>query len=149
MRFNRHWITILLLAACLPLTSCRKMNEEEEVENTAAKVEHINGEDAPAQITLTEDAEKRIDVHTATVEEVAADGAKQKSIPFAALLYDPEGATWAFANTRPLVYIRQPVKVTHIVGDKAFLSEGPDIGTKVVTVGAAQLYGSEIEFEEE
>jgi hypothetical protein len=35
------------------------------------------------------------------------------------------------------------------VGEQAFLSAAPPPGTEVVTVGSAELYGSEIEFEEE
>jgi hypothetical protein len=36
------------------------------------------------------------------------------------------------------------VKVERVLGDRAVLSEGPAVGTSVVTVGAALLYGCEI-----
>jgi hypothetical protein len=65
------------------------------------------------------------------------------------VLYDTEGKTWTYTNPEPLVFVRHLVTIDHIDGDKAFLADGPPAGTKVVTVGAAELYGSEFEFEEE
>ena len=70
-------------------------------------------------------------------------------MPYAALLYDTEGETWAYTNPEAEVYIREKLKVDRIDGDKVVLAEGPKAGTKVVTTGAAELYGSEEEFEEE
>ena len=152
MTFNHRWIVAFAFAACLPLASCRQMHDvaEEEEGESPAKIEHVNGEDAPARVTLKdEQTMKRIDVHTAAVEEADVNGAKQKTMPYAALLYDTSGDTWAFANPEPLVYMREHIKVDRIDGDKAILAEGPAAGTLVVTVGAAELYGSEEEFEEE
>ena len=45
--------------------------------------------------------------------------------------------------------MRQKIKVDHIDGDKAILAQGPAAGTKVVTVGAAELFGSEEGIEED
>jgi hypothetical protein len=149
MKLNHRWIVASLVAACLPLAACQKMEVAEEEPESPAKVEHLKGEDEPAQITLTDDAVKRLDLQTVAVAEADINGSKQKTIPYAALLYDTEGETWAFANPEPLKYIREKLKVERIDGDKAVLSEGPAVGTLVVTTGAAELYGSEEEFEEE
>jgi hypothetical protein len=43
-----------------------------------------------------------------------------------------------------LTFERQRIGIERIVGDLAVLSEGPPVGTPVVTVGAALLYGAEI-----
>jgi hypothetical protein len=43
------------------------------------------------------------------------------------------------ANT----YTREPVTVEVIEGDRAVLAAGPAAGTAVVSVGAAELYGTE------
>ena len=43
----------------------------------------------------------------------------------------------------PSVLARMAVTVDHITGDAAFLSAGPKVGTEVVTIGAAELYGVE------
>ena len=153
MKFDNRWMTALLVAACLPLASCRKMEKEasDEGEQKAATVVHQEDKhpDQPALITLTEEAAKRIDVQTADIQDVDVKGAKQKVMPYAALMYDTEGETWTFTNAEPLTFVRQKIKVDRIEGDKAFLAQGPAAGTKVVTVGAAELYGSEEEFEEE
>ena len=46
------------------------------------------------QITLTADAAKRIDVKTAAVKSDGGDTV----IPYSAVLYDPDGATWTYTN---------------------------------------------------
>jgi hypothetical protein len=123
----------------------------DEGEQKAAIVVHQEDKhpDQPAIVTLTEDAEKRIDLQTVAVQEVDVNGAKQKVMPYAALLYDTEGETWAFTNAEPLTFVRQRIKVDHIDGDNAILAQGPAAGTKVVTVGAAELFGSEEGIEED
>jgi hypothetical protein len=145
MTLNHRWTFALLVAACLPFAGCAKNEVAEEELESPAKVEHLNGEDEPAKITLDKEAAERIDIQTATVEEAGA----QKTMPYAALLYDTEGETWAYTNPAEETYIREKLKVDHIDGDKVVLAEGPKAGTKVVTTGAAELYGSEEEFEEE
>jgi hypothetical protein len=122
--------------------------EEEEGENGAATVEHLDGPE-PARVTLTEDAAKRLDIQTAAIRDAEVNGTQQRVIPYAAILYDTQGDTWTYANPEPLTFVRSPIVVDRIEGDLAVLSDGPPSGTAVVTVGAAELYGSEIEFEEE
>ena len=70
-------------------------------------------------------------------------GSQQKIIPFAALIYGINGETWVYTNPEPLVFVRAPVTVDYIDEDLAFLSEGPDVGTEVVTIGGSLLYGAE------
>jgi hypothetical protein len=41
------------------------------------------------------------------------------------------------------VYQREPITITSIDGDEVRLSEGPEPGTPVVTVAAAELVGVE------
>jgi len=76
-------------------------------------------------------------------------GSQQKVIPYSAILYDTQGATWVYMSADPLTYVRTPVVVEYIDGDMAILSDGPPAGTAVVTVGGQELYGAEFEFEEE
>jgi hypothetical protein len=70
-------------------------------------------------------------------------------MPYAAVLYDPNGDTWAYTNPEPLVFVRSPITVVTIEGNRAVLSAGPAAGTQVVTVGAAELLGTEYEVGEE
>jgi hypothetical protein len=150
--FHQRWIFIAVAVGCMSLVSCRKMEaEKEKSEQTAATVVHQEEKnpDQPAIITLTDDARRRIDVQTAPIQQIDVDGAKQTVLPFAALFYAPDGATWTFINTQPLTYVRQRIKVERIVGNNVVLAQGPAPGTQAVTVGAPLLYGSETEFEEE
>jgi hypothetical protein len=149
-----HWLAGLVLIACLTFCGCRQMQEEAEttVENEAAKVTHLEGPEhaaEPTQIKLTEDAAKRLDIQTEAVIDESVAGKTQHVIPYAAVLYDTEGKTWTYTNPEPLVFMRHLIVVDRIDGDKVALSDSPPVGTKVVTVGASELYGSEFEFEEE
>lgn len=69
---------------------------------------------------------------------------KQKVAPYSAVYYDAKGAAWVYVNTKPLAFERQRIVVERVAGDLAVLSDGPPVGTAVVTVGAALLYGAEI-----
>jgi hypothetical protein len=65
-------------------------------------------------------------------------------VPYSAVYYDAKGVPWVYVNSAPLVYQRERIAVRQVVGNQAILSEGPEVGTPVVTVGAALLYGSEV-----
>jgi hypothetical protein len=41
------------------------------------------------------------------------------------------------------VFARTAIKVDSIEGEKVYYTKGPATGTKVVTMGAAELYGIE------
>jgi hypothetical protein len=70
-------------------------------------------------------------------------GSPRKVIPYAAVIYDPGGRTWTYTSPEPLVFVRQPIAVDAIEGDVTVLSEGPPVGTAVVTDGASELFGAE------
>ena len=70
-------------------------------------------------------------------------GEKRKMVPYTAVLYDSKGKTWVYTNPEPLVFIRQPIEIDTIIDDQAILASGPPAGTAVVTVGGAELYGTE------
>ena len=76
--------------------------------------------------------------------QLAGSEDKQKVVPYNALYYDSKGQTWVYVNPQPLTYERQRVSVQRVVGQQAVISDGPPVGTAVVTVGAALLYGTEI-----
>jgi hypothetical protein len=74
---------------------------------------------------------------------LAAQETLRKVVPYQAVLYGVHGETWVYSELEPLVYVRLPIVVDYIEGDLAYLSEGPVVGTAVVTVGAAELLGTE------
>lgn len=64
-------------------------------------------------------------------------------VPKAALLHDAYGGTWVYVARDGQVYARQRVAVTDVNGPIALLSRGPAPGARVVTDGAAELFGVE------
>ena len=135
---TRHrWFFVGLAVAALAFGGCNSAS------TSAPKVEAITIEEQESGLkilTLSEKAAERLGVVTAPV---AASGSSM-TIPYAAVVYDAQGATWAYVNSKPLVYMREAITVEEIDGDVARLSAGPASGTSVVTTGAAELYGAEI-----
>jgi hypothetical protein len=143
MKLKLSWLILIAMLAALSLSACAPAAPVED-EIKPVTLEPITGTDLN-RLTLTADAAKRLDVQTAEVHEV--DG--QMVVPYASVLYEANGNTWVYVNIAPLVFVRQAIVIDSINGDEAILSKGPDSGSAVVTVGAAELYGSESEFEEE
>ena len=76
--------------------------------------------------------------------ELALSGAgTRRVVPNSAVIYDPKGQTWVYINPEPLVFVRHAVSVDYVDGDRVVLSDGPAPGTMVVTVGGAELLGTE------
>jgi hypothetical protein len=105
----------------------------------AGRVEKVPGTDV-SRVVLTADAMRRLGIQTTAVRVEQG----RTVIPYAAVLYDQSGATWTYTNPEPLVYVRQRITVENITGERAVLSTGPPDGTTVVTVGVAELYGTEL-----
>jgi hypothetical protein len=108
-----------------------------------AFVEPVDGT-ALARVTLSESAIKRLDVQTAPVRSVQVEGKQQTVVPYGALLYDPNGHTWVYTSPRPRTFVRARVTVEYIDGNRVVLSAGPSPGTRVATVGVAELFGTEL-----
>jgi RND family efflux transporter MFP subunit len=64
-------------------------------------------------------------------------------VPRAAVLYDASGGTWVYEARDGGVFVRHRVEIADVVGDAAVVRQGPAPGTRVVTVGAAELFGTE------
>jgi hypothetical protein len=149
MTKNYCRMVAVLLCACLLISACGQAPADTATEeNHAVTVEQLDGQD-PTRETLTEDAAKRLDIQTAAAHDAELNGAKRTVIPYAAIIYDTEGATWVYLNPEPLTFVRHPVAVDDIKGDQAFLSDALPADSAVVTVGVAELYGAESEFDEE
>jgi len=147
MKLNYRWLILLAVLFALPLAACAPEVATED-ENKPVSLEPIEGTDLN-RITLTEKAAERLGLETAPVISQQVNSAERLVIPYAALLYDPGGQAWVYVNVEPLVFMRQAITVDSIQGDQVILSEGPEAGVNIVTLGATELYGSESEFEEE
>jgi hypothetical protein len=104
-----------------------------------ARIEPIQGTSL-RRITLTERAAQRLDIQTA---EVAQDPAGERAVPYAAVFYDLSGSAWVYTNPELRSFVRHRISVARVDGDTARLKDGPPAGTRVVTVGVAELYGAE------
>lgn len=127
---------VFVVALGLVLTACGGAGEEAAPSAPASTVVLPDG---GIQVSLTPDAAERLDVTTAPVQTVGG----STTIPYSAVLYDPDGATWTYTNPEPNVFIRAEIAVDRIDGDQAILTSGPAAGTAVVTVGATELWGVE------
>jgi hypothetical protein len=149
MKKHFQRLAAVLICACLFVSACGQGSGDAATEEDhQVTVEQLEGPE-PTRETLTEDAAKRLDIQTAAVQEAEVNGAKRTVIPYASIIYDTDGATWVYLNPEPLTFVRHPINVEDIKGDQAFLAEGLPSGSSVVTVGVAELYGAESEFEEE
>jgi hypothetical protein len=114
----------------------------------AARVEQSDA-GKPPRVILSVDAARRTGVQTVAVRPARVAGKHALEIPYGAVFYDPDGGTWTYVAVQPSAFVRQHITVDSIRGGVAVLSVGPPAGTPVVTVGAAQLYGTEVGVEEE
>lgn len=135
----------LAVAGCGPQQAVM-VNGDEQPPATVVEVE---GSDVPA-LLIDEESVQRIGIDTAVVQPAARGpiSAKQRrslvKIPYAAVVYMSDGSAWAFAPSSPRTYRRTPITVADIRGDQAILSSGPAVGSEVVTVGAPELLGVEL-----
>ena len=70
-------------------------------------------------------------------------GTPKKVIPFSAVVYSADGKAWTYTVLEPLTFVRHPIEIDYVAGDRAVLQEGPPAGTPVVTRGAMELWGVE------
>lgn len=143
MSNGRRWIAALLIVSGLLLSGCSAVEEGEEALHDPATLEPIAGSDV-SRVTLTQEAATRLDIEAAPV----LDTGSATVIPYAAVYYTANGDTWTYTNPEPLTFVRVPIVVDRIRGDRVFLSEGPPSGMEVVTQGSAELYGTETGVEE-
>lgn len=68
---------------------------------------------------------------------------EQLVVPRSSVLFDAFGGTWVYEAKGGGVFERQRVALVDLAGDFAVLSQGPPLGTRVVTAGAAELFGTE------
>ena len=141
MKRKNPWVIVILLFAVLQFWGCQK-HHKHHFEHPSS-VEEIEGSEF-SKVVLTEKAIERIDLQTATVEEIRFSPARMV-VPYASIIYGPHGETWVYTMPEPRTFIRYIIDVDYIEGDMVVLNEGPPVGTVVVTLGAAEVYGTEFE----
>jgi hypothetical protein len=91
----------------------------------------------PATSTLR--AGERIAVEISTPDSQQ----EQLVIPFNAVLHDIHGGQWVYVQTAEHAYTRKRIQVARIAGAEAVLATGPAAGSKIVTDGSTELFGTE------
>jgi hypothetical protein len=144
MRTSRPFgiaVAALGVAAGLGLSGCGGSAQgaaPAPVEQPASLVAGHDG--APDTVTLSGAAAQRLGIQIAPVR-AAAGG--RLTVPYGAVVYEPDGSAWAYVQTSPLHYQRQPLSILAITGNTVTLTSGPAAGTPVVVQGAAELVGVE------
>ena len=93
------------------------------------------------RVRFTAEGAKRTGLKTATVGQ----SGNHRVVPYAALIYDGAGKSYVYTSPRRLTFVRAEVEVRRVQSDRVLLAGGPPAGSSVVTVGAAQVYGAELE----
>jgi hypothetical protein len=140
-RVSRLALAAAVLALAAVPAGCTEVESESETGYEPSKLESVKGAGDLKRVTFTAEGARRIGLRTAAVRRSGSGTV----VPYAALLYGPEGKTYVYTSPRSLQYVRAVVKVASIRGDRVLLADGPPPGTQVVTVGAAEVYGTELE----
>jgi len=143
LRARRPGVVLVIVIAGLSLSACKEVESESAAGYEPAALEAIPGakEDDAKRIVFTKEGAARTALETAEVRR-SGDGTV---VPYKALIYNDEAKTFVYTSEKPLSFLRAAVKVDRIDGDRVYLTEGPPAGTKVVTVGATEVYGTEAE----
>lgn len=132
---------VALVVAGLALAGCSEVEEPESSEYQPARLEPVRGTDVK-RVRFTAEAMGRVGIRAAAVER---HGRRERAVDYEALLYDARGGTWVYTVTGSASFLRTEVEVARVEGDVAVLTDGPPVGARVVTVGAAEVFGSEFE----
>ena len=127
--------------AGLALAGCTEVESETPAGYEPSKLEAVKGEEDLQRVTFTAEGARRVGLRTAAVRR----SGRHTVVPYRALLYSPEGEAYVYTSPRPLEFVRAKVRIRSIEGNRMLLSSGPPEGTEVVTVGAAEVYGTELE----
>ena len=139
VRLARAGVALALVTA--PFGACTEVESSTVEGYEPTTLEEVRGSDFQ-RVIFTAEGARRLALRTGTVT-TATDG--RTAVPYAALIYDAAGRTYVYTSPAPRTFLRDEVKVADVRGDRALLTEGPPPGTTVVTTGAAEVYGAELD----
>ena len=139
---------LVLIAGLASLSACGEASSGYDYETAShhdpAELEALKGKDV-YRVTIDAEGVERAGIQTAPIRQNGQEGTV---MPHSAVIYDADGETFTYTSPEPRTYVRQKIVIDDVVGDSVMLSDGPPTGTEVVTVGAAEVYGTEFEVEE-
>ena len=135
---------LVLIAGVVSLSACGEASSGYDYETAShhepAKLEPIKGTDVQRVIFDAEGAE-RVGLRTAPIRQ----NGQETVIPYDAVIYSSDGKTYTYTAPEPLTFVRQNIAIDDVDGDSVKLSSGPPADTEIITVGAAEVYGTEFE----
>ena len=131
-------MTGTLIIVALMISACGSGSTASNYEPSS--LEEVKGSELK-RVTLTAEAARRTGIKIAEVKQAK----EYSSVPYYAVIYDDHGDTFVYTVLEPFVYIREPIKIAAVENDRVLLLSGPELGTPVVTVGANEVYGAELE----
>jgi len=140
MKYQKTIFFFILVICGLVLSACGNSP------TSAEKIEPITLEkidDTRNRLILTDRAAERLDIQTVAVSETSMDESTYLVVPYSSIIYDLTGGVWVYVNPAPLTYHREQVVVETIDGESVLLTDGPAVGTMVVSIGVPELYGSD------
>ena len=129
-----------MIAAGASLSACGASPTGTAGYEEPASLEAIEGTDVK-RVKFSAEGADQVGLRTAPIRDEGG----EMVIPFSAVLYDAGGNTFAYTSPERLTYVRELVEVERMDDERAVLSDGPPAGTEVVTVGVAEVYGTEFE----
>lgn len=127
-------VRVVLALGAAALAGCTEVESESETGYEPSKLRKTH-------VEFTPEGAKRTGLRTEAVERTG----RRVSVPYAALLYDPEGKTYVYTSPKELHYVKAEVRVARVESGRVVLARGPPRGTRVVTTGAVEVYGTELE----
>jgi hypothetical protein len=129
-----------LLISGLPLSACTEVEQASTAGYEPAKLEPVGGTENK-RVTFTEEGARRTGLQTAAVMRRG----DHLIVPYAALIYDGQGESFVYTSPERLTFLRVDVDVDRVERNRVLLTEGPRVGSRVVTVGATEVYGAELD----
>ena len=77
------------------------------------------------------------------VGSAGSGAARALVVPLTAIVRDMSGGAWLYVQADSLTFTRRRVEVARVAGGRAVLAAGPPLGTRVVTAGSVELFGTE------
>jgi len=135
---NRMAATVVVVLLAAAPAACKQAEAAEAEHYQPSKITPAKEKDGHPTVTLTRLGAEQIGLETEAVRD--------RSLPYAAMLYGADGQPYVFVSVEDLTFHRADITVKGIAGHTVSLTDGPPDGTQVVTVGLPQIHGAELEF---
>lgn len=132
-----------LLAALVAAASLSSCSEVQQTAGGGYEPAQLDPVDASGfkRVTFTEEGARRTGLRTVAVLR----SGRHLVVPYTALVYDGDGRSFVYTSPGPLAFVRTAIAIDRIDRDRVLLTRGPSPGSDVVTVGATEVYGAELE----